>query len=115
MELLAVLNLTDATLVGWSYGGGVVLRANLASPGTTAAWLGEQNQLAIDGLDPGPLELPVLVIHGDEDRAVPIEVGEDLHERAQPNAKLARVAGGSHMLPITHPDLLAQHLLEFTE
>jgi pimeloyl-ACP methyl ester carboxylesterase len=42
-------------------------------------------------------------------------VGEDLRQRAQPNAKLIRVIGGSHMLPITHSDLLAQHLLEFTD
>jgi pimeloyl-ACP methyl ester carboxylesterase len=191
MELLAILDLTDATLVGWSYGGGVVLRAalrgperigrlvllgsvgpkleipepgvterivfsrpvlawvsmipplsralaqsasaeefsdqpmpswwvpqlraNLARPGTTETWLREQEGLAVDGLDPGPLDLPVLVINGEEDRSVPIEVGEDLRQRAQPNAKLIRVIGGSHMLPITHPDLLAQHLLEFTD
>jgi len=41
-------------------------------------------------------------------------VGEDLYERAQPDSKLLRVVGGSHMLPITHADLLAEHLLEFT-
>jgi len=68
-----------------------------------------------EGLDPAPLEIPVLVIHGDDDRSVPIEVGEDLFSRAKPAAKMVRVEGGSHMLPITHPDLLAQHLLEFAD
>jgi pimeloyl-ACP methyl ester carboxylesterase len=191
LELLEILDLSDATLVGWSYGGGVViraglrgservrrlvllgsvgpaieipepgaaqrvlfsrpvlawvsmipplsravaraagaevfsdqpmpgwwvpqLRANLARPGTTDTWLEETEKLTIDDTDPGPLDLPVLVINGDDDRSVPMEVAEDLYQRAQPDAKLLRVAGGSHMLPITHPDLLAQHLFEFTE
>ena len=69
----------------------------------------------MDGLDPDPLEIPVLVIHGDDDRSVPIEVAEDLYSRARPAAEMVRVEGGSHMLPITHPDLQAQHLLEFTD
>ena len=91
------------------------LRANLARPGTTDTWLEEGEGLTADGIDPGPLDLPILVINGDDDRSVPMEVAEDLYQRAQPDAKLLRVAGGSHMLPITHPDLLARHLLEFTE
>ncbi len=191
LELLELLDVSDATLVGWSYGGGVViraglrgserigrlvllgsvgpimeiyepgaaqrvlfsrpvlawvslvpplsravaraasaevfsdqpmpgwwvpqLRANLARPGTTDTWRKEGDGLTVDGIDPGPLDLPILVINGDDDRSVPMEVAEDLYQRVQPDAKLLRVAGGSHMLPITHPDLLAQHLFEFTE
>jgi non-heme chloroperoxidase len=191
LELLEILDLSDATLVGWSYGGGVViraglrgpervvrlvllgsvgpvieipepslpqrvlfsrpvlawvsmipplsrfvaqtasaevfsdqpmpdwwvpqLRANLARPGTTDSWLEEGEGPILDGIDPGPLDLPVLVINGEDDRSVPMEVAEDLYQRAQPDAKLLRVPGGSHMLPITHPDLLAQHLFEFTK
>jgi len=191
LELLEALELSNATLVGWSYGGGVVLRAalrrpdrigrlvllgsigpasdtswgtgaeailfsrpalawvsmipplsrailggmsaeafsgqpmpawwvpqlraNLRDPGTIDALLGEVRQVSVEGLDPAPLEIPVLVIHGDDDRSVPIEVGEDLFSRAKPAAKMVRVEGGSHMLPITHPDLLAQHLLEFAD
>lgn len=191
LELLEILDVSDATLVGWSYGGGVVLRAglrepkrigrlvllasvgpaieipgpgvaqrvlfsrpvlawvsmvpplsravahsasaeafsdqpmpdwwvpqlraNLARPGTTEAMLEEEEKLSVGDIDPGPLDLPVMVINGDDDWSVPMEVAEDLYQRAQPNAELLRVAGGSHMLPITHPDLLAQHLLEFTK
>jgi pimeloyl-ACP methyl ester carboxylesterase len=192
LQLLETLDVSDATLVGWSYGGGVVLRAglrgsqrigrlvllasvgremgeipelglvqrminsrpvlawlsmipplsravakfasaevfsdqtmpewwvpqlraNLARPGTVDAWLGERDGLTLDGLDPGPLDLPVLVIHGDDDQSVSPEVGNDLYERALPDASILRVAGGSHMLPITHADLLARRLLEFTD
>ena len=91
------------------------LRANLARPGTTDTWMEEGEGLTVDGIDPGPLDLPILVINGDDDRSVPMKVAEDLYQRAQPDAKLLRVAGGSHMLPITHPDLLARHLFDFTE
>jgi peroxiredoxin len=191
LELLEILDVSDTTLVGWSYGGGVViraglrgserigrlvllgsvgpaieiyepglaerilfsrpvlawvsmipplsravarsasaevfsdqpmpdwwvpqLRANLARPGTTDTWLAEGAGPLVEGIDPGPLDLPVLVINGEDDRSVPMDVAEDLYQRAQPDAKLIRVPGGSHMLPITHPDLLAQHLFEFTE
>jgi pimeloyl-ACP methyl ester carboxylesterase len=191
LELLEHLDVSDATLVGWSYGGGVViraglrgserisrlvllasvgpaieipepglaqrllfsrpvlawvsmvpplsqavvqsasaeafsnqpmpdwwvpqLRANLARPGTTDTWLAEGAGLMVEGIDPGPLDLPVLVINGDDDWGVPMNVAEDLYQRALPDAKLLPVPGGSHMLPITHADLLAQHLFEFTE
>ena len=103
---------SDQPMPGWWV---PQLRANLARPGTTEAMLEEGEKLSVDGIDPGPLDLPVLVINGDDDWSVPMEVAEDLYQRAQPDAELLRVAGGSHMLPITHPDLLAQHLLEFTK
>jgi pimeloyl-ACP methyl ester carboxylesterase len=189
LELLDLLELSDATLVGWSYGGGVVLRAalrqpgrigrlvaigsvgpafegepadvvtrflsgrvrswlskvpplseaviaresrtqafsgqampswwvpqlraSLALPGTVETWLAEEDQFVSDGLDPAPLEIPLLVIQGTDDRYVPMAVAEDLAERARPASKLVRVEGGSHMLPITHAGLLAQQILEF--
>jgi non-heme chloroperoxidase len=103
---------SDQPMPGWWV---PQLRANLARPGTTDTWLEEGEGPIVEGTDPGPLDLPVLVINGDDDRSVPMEVAEDLYQRAQPDAKLLRVAGGSHMLPITHPDLLARHLFEFTE
>ena len=56
--------------------------------------------------DPTGLSLPVLVIHGDDDRLVPVAVGRELARRAA-NARLVVVPGGSHMLPVTHPALLA--------
>ena len=92
---------------------GPQLRANLALPGTVETWLAEKDQFAIDGLDPSPLEIPLLVIQGTDDRYVPMAVAADLAARAQPDSKLVRVEGGSHMLPITHADLLAQQILGF--
>jgi pimeloyl-ACP methyl ester carboxylesterase len=59
--------------------------------------------------DPAGIALPVVVVHGDDDRLVPVEVGRELARRA-PNARLVLVPGGSHMLPITHAELLAEEI-----
>jgi pimeloyl-ACP methyl ester carboxylesterase len=59
--------------------------------------------------DPTGLVLPVLVIHGEDDRLVPVAVGHELARRA-PNARLVLVPGGSHMLPVTHAELLAAEI-----
>ena len=59
--------------------------------------------------DPTGLALPMLVVHGDDDRLVPVEVGRELARRAS-HARLVVVPGGSHMLPITHAPLLADEI-----
>jgi pimeloyl-ACP methyl ester carboxylesterase len=59
--------------------------------------------------DPMGLSLPVLVIHGEDDRLVPVAVGRELARRA-PNARLVLVPGGSHMLPVTYAELLADEI-----
>jgi pimeloyl-ACP methyl ester carboxylesterase len=61
--------------------------------------------------DPTRLLLPVLVIHGEDDRLVPVAVGHELARRA-PNARLVLVPGGSHMLPVTHAELLAAEIAD---
>jgi len=89
------------------------LRANLAAPHTSRTLREEGARFSGDGLDPAPIERPILVIHGDDDRLVPLAVGEGLHQSAQ-RSELLVVEGGSHMLPITHPDLLADRIAAFT-
>ena len=59
--------------------------------------------------DPTGITLPVLVVHGDDDRLVPLEVGRELARRAS-SARLVVVPGGSHMLPITHAEPLADEI-----
>ena len=63
-------------------------------------------------LDPAPIDRPILVIHGDEDALVPLEVAERLHERARAS-QLWVVEGGGHMLPITRPDEIAKRVASF--
>lgn len=186
LELLAALDLLDATVVGWSYGGGTAIaaaqrdpsrigrlvlvgsagpgieesgpppgvgllfsdpvlawlhavpplahalrafvsaqafsdgpqpdwwlptvNANFARHGVAQSWRNEGMALATTPVpDPTGLALPILVIHGDDDRLVPIEIGRELERRA-PNGELVVVPGGSHALPVTHPEPLADQI-----
>jgi 2-hydroxymuconate-semialdehyde hydrolase len=92
------------------------LGANLAQPRTATAWREEGRRM--DALaeppDPAGLSLPVLVVHGDDDRLVPVAIGRALAERATPG-RLRIVEGGSHMLPVTHPELLAEAIVAFED
>jgi len=89
------------------------LLANMLQPATTRAWLRESALLSIEGLDPAGLDMPVLVIQGSNDRMVPLAVAQDLQRRSK--GELLVVAGGSHMLPITHTALLADRLARFSD
>jgi pimeloyl-ACP methyl ester carboxylesterase len=83
------------------------VEANFAQPHTRAAFGSEGRDLGGEAdLDPGPIERPILVIHGDADRLVPLAVGRGLAERAH-GAELIVVERGSHMLPVTHAERLA--------
>lgn len=83
------------------------LAANFARPHTATSWRSEGAALWRAPLpDPAGLALPVLVVHGEDDRLVPAAVGRELARRA-PDAHLVLVPGGSHMLPVTHAELLA--------
>jgi pimeloyl-ACP methyl ester carboxylesterase len=86
--------------------------ANFAVPDTARSWLQEGAQLSIDGLDPSSIERPILVVHGDDDWLVPLDVAETI-DRLAPNSDLRIVAGGSHMLPVTHPELLGGWITDF--
>jgi pimeloyl-ACP methyl ester carboxylesterase len=91
-----------------------LLRANLSREGTWRAQQAENPAIASTPLEPEKIPRPVLVIHGTDDRFVPFAVAEDLYQRTQPDSELVRVEGGSHMLPITHTDLLAQRIAIFS-
>jgi len=86
--------------------------ANFGMPHTARTWLQEGAQLSIDGLDPSPIERPILVVHGDDDWLVPLDVAEAI-DRLAPNSTLRVVAGGSHALPITHAELLGGWITDF--
>ena len=89
--------------------------ALMSLPGSIHTWRREGPRLDRDGFDQlrvEDLRVPTLVIHGSDDLLVPARVGEDLHRRIA-RSELLMVPQGSHMLPITHPDLLADRILAF--
>jgi pimeloyl-ACP methyl ester carboxylesterase len=90
------------------------LAANLAQAKAQLAFMREGALLrASPQPDTAGLELPILVIHGDDDRLVPIEVGRAL-ARNSAHAELVEVPGGSHMLPVTDARLLADRIASFS-
>lgn len=84
--------------------------ANFALEQTRDTWREEGARFRFDGPDPSTIALPILIVHGDDDRIIPLVVAEEIHDRA-PNSELVVIEGGSHALPATHPaefsDLIA--------
>lgn len=63
--------------------------------------------------DLAKITCPVLVIHGDADRVVPLPAaGQRTHEAIQ-GSKMVVVEGGPHGIITTHPDVVNPALLDF--
>jgi non-heme chloroperoxidase len=61
------------------------------------------------------VDVPMLIIHGDDDQIVPIAASADLTVRAVPSAELKVYAGASHGLFATHAERFDADLLEFAK
>jgi non-heme chloroperoxidase len=59
------------------------------------------------------IDVPTLIIHGDDDQIVPIGASAMLSSKLVPNAELKIYPGGSHSLGDTAKDQLNADLLEF--
>jgi non-heme chloroperoxidase len=59
------------------------------------------------------IDVPALIIHGDDDQIVPIAASAMHSSKLIPNAKLIVYQGAPHGLPSTHKDRLNVDLLEF--
>ncbi len=59
------------------------------------------------------IDVPTLVIHGDDDQIVPIRASAHLSSKLIPNATLKVYEGAPHGLATTHKDRLNQDLLAF--
>jgi pimeloyl-ACP methyl ester carboxylesterase len=87
-------------------------RTMLALPGTLNAFVLEAQRGRVAELRPESLEVPTLILQGANDYLVPPLVADDLHRRI-PGSELTVIPGGSHMLPVTHPELLAEKIHAF--
>jgi pimeloyl-ACP methyl ester carboxylesterase len=59
----------------------------------------------------GQITVPTLVISGDKDKMTPVENGRFLAEHI-PNAQLAIVEGGGHMMALEQPAVVADLVKE---
>jgi pimeloyl-ACP methyl ester carboxylesterase len=59
------------------------------------------------------ISCPVLIIHGEEDQAIPMEAAEDLMSRLSDCRGLVRVPGAAHSPNITHPELVNDAMRSF--
>jgi non-heme chloroperoxidase len=59
------------------------------------------------------IDVPTLVIHGDSDRILPIEVTGKLTQKAIKGSRLLVVEGGPHGLNWTHADKVNPELVDF--
>lgn len=91
------------------------LRANLARWDTLITWREEIAGLDPESaaIDPGRIRVPTLILHGDDDRMVPVAIARYL-DTAIPDSQLVEFPGGSHMLPITHEEDLAARIVAFS-
>ncbi|WP_226021353.1 alpha/beta fold hydrolase [Halomicrobium salinisoli] len=62
----------------------------------------------------GEVDVPALVLHGTDDRVVPVENGRLLAD-GLPDARLETVAGGSHLFFIERDELVNERLLSFLD
>jgi non-heme chloroperoxidase len=96
----------EAVRLSWNIAAG-------ASPKGTidcvSAWLTDFRK------DLAGIDIPVLVIHGDSDRILPIgATGKRIHELVS-GSRLAIIEGGPHGLNWTHAEQVNQELLDFLE
>jgi non-heme chloroperoxidase len=63
--------------------------------------------------DVAAISVPVLVIHGDQDRVLPYEATSRRLPALLQNARSATIAGGPHAIIWTHADEVSQALLDF--
>jgi pimeloyl-ACP methyl ester carboxylesterase/predicted glycosyltransferase len=89
-----------------------VLRCGGATDGVTnamgrAGWIGSDVRHLL-----GAVRCPTLVIHGDDDRIVPIEQAR-LIAGGVAGARLTVIGGGGHLLPVRDPVVFARMVHEF--
>jgi pimeloyl-ACP methyl ester carboxylesterase len=63
--------------------------------------------------DLSAIKIPILVVHGDQDRILPIAITGERMQAMIPGSRLVKVEGGPHGLNWTHAEILNSAMLEF--
>lgn len=94
----------EAVRASWNLAAGASATASLACVST---WTEDFRQ------DLSRLDVPTLVIHGDNDRIVPIAASGQRTASLVKGARLVVVKGGPHCIPWTHAEEVTAELLSF--
>jgi len=68
--------------------------ASVGVIGTVASWITRQKFDSIDKI--GKVDAPILMMHGQDDNTVPVELGRKLRDAARPGVRWLEVPRGSH-------------------
>jgi non-heme chloroperoxidase len=80
-----------------------------AAHDTVASWQEDYSE------DLKKMDIPVLLIHGDDDQIVPIDAAARTGIKLLPNGKLKEYPGGAHALPNLEIDSINEDLLDFLQ
>ena len=94
----------DAMHASWNLAASASATASLACVST---WIEDFRK------DVARIDVPTLVIHGDEDRIVPLAASGERTAKLIKGARLAVVKGGPHAITWTHADEVNAELLSF--
>ncbi len=73
----------------------VDLAASAVGPiGPIAVWLSSERFDSLDRID--KIDAPILMLHGDRDKTVPVALGRKLRDAAPPGVRWVEVPGGTH-------------------
>lgn len=68
--------------------------AAVGTIGTIASWITRQQFYSDRKI--GRVDAPILMLHGDRDKTVPVELGRKLRDAARPGVRWVEIAGGTH-------------------
>lgn len=103
-RLLGRLVSEEALRASWNLAAGA---SAIASVACVATWQEDFRQ------DVSRIDVPTLVIHGDEDRIVPLAAAGQRTAKLIKGARLVVIKGGPHCIPWTHADEVNSALLRF--
>lgn len=62
--------------------------------GTVASWITRQKFDSLSKI--GQVDAPILMLHGDQDKTVPVALGRKLRDAARPGVRWVEIPGGTH-------------------
>ena len=114
MQVLSNEAFSDGPQPTWWLDG---LRANFSRWDTLVTFREEMFGMtpeSVADFDLAKIQVPTLILHGDDDRLAPVSIARYLAPRIE-GARFVEYPGASHMLPVTHADEIAGEIAVFAQ